>query len=438
MRIIRCAICNGPAEESAFRESPLLFFFTDQKIYIPGGIGTKEFKSFPLCEKCYQRLQRGQYFVREHLDFSVSNPSGGPSGLRFWLVPIIGDPTLAEEYLKHLKAGPLYLKNLKYTCETLGTIQEELARDVDVETEEELKSILTFTAWFYNYDKQGHMRVISTSEGIYPAHLRKKIVGEKFEIEKLYPYFLPPQIRFGFPLLKDFWAYRGGIGWQKELAGLLSNIFLASKINSDNVYSVLIARIQKELQGRRRSEVGRQKLESLRTLSLRALMVVEYLEAIGVISMHEGSVELEVEPAVENPLTRELLKFLNSHKKVILPGAVRAICCIGVAVGIVLVEQERAIRSKSFWGRLNRLELDFERVRRLFPQAIEKLHQYKVIEKYEDLITHMAAREVSNLDEEKSKEMSNDLASLVFTIGLGEGYLIAKKHEKKTEEVEQK
>lgn len=435
MRTILCVICNRPAEESAFRKSPLPFFFTDQKIYIPGGIESEEFKSFPLCKNCYQRLQIGQEFVRAHLDFSISNPSGTPSGLRFWLLPVIGNPALAEEYFRHLKAKPLYLRNLRHTCETLETIEEELAEGVGVETEKELELILTFIAWFYNYDKQGHMRVITTSEGIYPDHLRK-IVDKKSEIEKLYPYFLPPRICFGFPLLKDFWAYWGGTGWQKELAELLSNIFLASEISSDNIYPVLMARLREELRGPKRSEVGGQKLESLRTLSLKALMMAEYLEAIDVMSIREGLVESEVESALENPLTRELLKFLNSHKKVIVPGAVRAICCIGVAVGIVLVEQERTIRSKSFWSRLNRLELDSEKVKRLFPQAIEKLRQYRVIEKYEDLMAHIAAREVPNLDEEEVKEISNDLVSLAFTIGLGEGYLIAKKTKEGTEEAE--
>ena len=372
------------------------------------------------------RLQKGVYFIRKHLDFSI----GGARGLRFWLIPLL-DPSSAKGLFEYVESKPLYLKNLRSICNKLELI--EVRTGAAMETKEQ--PFLTYAAFFYRLDQQGNMRILTSADGIYPNRLRK-IVEKKSELDRKYPYFAfpkfspyPQKIYFEFPILSEFWLDDGEPGKQKELAELISSIYLNLKLNTEDVNSIIIEKIRDKLRGAG-IKVGIKKMVNLTELSFKALITMEFLEGIGVISIPESSTSPESKPAVEDRLTKELLKFLNEHLKVITPGVLRAICCAGVLTGITLVEQEERIRSTSFWNRLNRLELNFERVMSLIPQAVEKLYQYRAMNTYRNLVAHILAREISHLDKKKAEEFSNDLISLMFSIGLGEGYLLTKLIEK--------
>ena len=426
----RCAICDGPAEKSSFKFAPLPFFTTDQRVYIPGGLRNNEPKSFPRCKNCHTMLQRGVFFIRKHLDFSI----GGARGLRFWLFPSL-DPSSGKELFWYVESKALYLKNLRSICDRLNTIEIEITKAA-AETEE--PPFLTYVALFYHLDQQGHMRILTSADGIYPSHLRK-IVSEKSELDRKYPYSALPRfsrrlqkIHFGFPILADFWLHGGKPGGQKKLAELVSSIYQSSKVSTEHVSSTIIERIRDEFRGAG-VKVSIKKMENLTGLSLKALITMEFLERMGVISIPESSVPPELKPVVEDRLTEELLKFLNERQKVIAPGVLRAICCAGVLTAITLAEQEKRIGSTSFWNRLNRLELSFERVMSLVPQAVEKLRQYRAMDRYRNLVPHILAREISHLDEKEAKGSSNDLISLLFTIGMGEGYLLTKLAEEEGE-----
>jgi len=420
---LRCAICNGDAEKSSFKRAPLPFFTTDQRIYVPGGLEKDEYKSFPLCKNCYAQLRKGTSFIDQHLKF----PIGNAQGLSFWLIPLL-DPSSAEGFFDHLKSEPIYLKNLRLVCRSLDTIEQAVSIQ---ETEVTEEKFLTYTALFHILDKQGHMRLITSADGIYPNRLRK-LINEKAELDKKYPYFMLDKfsprlskIRFGFPILADFMLHDKKTGGQKDLAELISSVYLGARVNNEFITVMLVKRIKEEFR-EAGVKVGIKKLVDLVELVFKALIMIEFLERLGVIYLPEESV-LEYSSNPKDDLVNEFQKFLRNHQKVIVHGAQRAICCVGVLAGITLVEQEENIGSTSFWSRLNRLDMNFERVRSLVPQTVEKLRQYKATDKYKNLIAHILAEEISQLDEMDAKNLSNDLISLMFAIGLGEGYLLTKK-----------
>jgi CRISPR-associated protein Cas8b/Csh1 subtype I-B len=371
------------------------------------------------------------YFIRKHFDFSI----GRAQGLRFWLIPSL-DPSFVKGLLEYVESKALYLRNLRSICGVLKTIEEEITEEA---TEIEEPPFLTYIALFYYLDQQGHMRVLTSADGIYPNRL-KEIVKEKSELDRRYPYFALPKfssrlskIYFGFPILADFWLHSRETGGQKELAELISSVYLAYKVDVEYVNSILIKRIRGELRGSN-AKVGIKSLENLVPLVFKAMMTMEFLEKVKVISMKGGSALEPNDDSDTDDLVKELLGFLNKHQEVIVPGAQRAICCAGVITGIALVEQEEKIGSTSFWSRLNRLELNFERIRSLVPQAVEKLRQFRAMDKYKNLVAHILANEISQLDEKEAKRFSNDLISLMFSIGIGEGYLLTKLAKKQSGE----
>jgi len=81
-----------------------------------------------------------------------------------------------------------------------------------------------------------------------------------------------------------------------------------------------------------------------------------------------------------------------------------------------------------FWGRLNRLEIDLGRAKNLFPQILNKLHEYDE-HSYDDVLAHLGAAEISNLDLSQ-KDLPKDIVSLVFAVGMSQGYLLV--HEERS------
>lgn len=128
--------------------------------------------------------------------------------------------------------------------------------------------------------------------------------------------------------------------------------------------------------------------------------------------------------AAESELVSRVRSFMDSHSSILRDGTCRAVCAIGIAAGILLQVQRKRTggRSMPFWGRLNRLEMDLDRARNLFPQILNKLHEYDE-HSYDDVLAHLGAAEISNLDVSQ-KDLPKDIVSLVFAVGMSQGYLL--------------
>jgi hypothetical protein len=131
----------------------------------------------------------------------------------------------------------------------------------------------------------------------------------------------------------------------------------------------------------------------------------------------------ESERMEDSKMVAELRNFLGSHSKLLVDGTLRAICATGIAAGVLLRVQQDKRGSMPFWARLNRLEMDLDRVNRLFPQIVNKLHEYEVHD-YDDALAYLGSQEISGLDLMR-KDLSKDVISLVFAVGMAEGHLVA-------------
>jgi CRISPR-associated Csh1 family protein len=401
----RCTICSGPALAGTFEHPPLPFFTLDKPNFIPSGDPSLGFKVFPLCEDCYMDLRRGRAYVEQNLDFSIPNPNKRGTSLRFWLIPILNDPSLVQAFLNNMKRGGLYLKNLKSLCETMEYITQ-----LDTQSDT-FESFLSFTALFYTVDRQGHMRIISSEQGIFPKRLRQ-IVEVKTHIDILHP-FRREDIRFGFPLLREFIEEPKNEGWYPRMASLLSDIFLGTKVNADLIYNMLAQRI--------RERASKAEPEALKQIVLRALAIMDFLSNLELVDLPAGGTE-QMSYQVDDPMVDDVRRFLNAHSKLLGNDSLRAVCAIGVSVGILLeVQRRRPGGSMPFWGRLNRLEIDLDTAQSFFPQVVTKLHQYDE-HRYDQLLNYLGAEEVSKLDP-TAKELPRDLVSLVFAVGLSEGHM---------------
>jgi len=413
-----CTICNKPGVTAKFSQPPLPFVTIDKPGFIPLGDKAQVHKVFPLCSDCYLDLRRGMRFIRNHLDFSISSIEGRQAEVRFWLIPILNNPELMMSFIKDLGKSAanavkkesmrfLYLSNLKEMCSTMKAITT-LAMDSD---REDAEAYLSFTSLFYVKDKQGHMRLISRAEGIYPQRLRfianvKKKVDSTHLLEKA-------GVRFGFPLLREFLAAPKSEGWYKNLASTLGDIFTAKPLEKPLIYKAVARKIQE-----RAREAD---LKTITDVSLRALSLIEYVEYLESSELEELPMNSNKEFGKNNEVS-QIKEFMDAPQGILRDNTLRAVCATGVAAGILLEVQRKRSKGRSmpFWGRLNRLEMNLGRVRQLFPQIMNKLHEYRET-RYDDLLAYLGSSEIFKLDWSR-KDLPNEVVSLAFAVGIAQGY----------------
>ena len=427
-----CAKCNKVAVISEFSQTPLPFFTTDKPSFIPNGDKNQAYKVFPLCSDCRLDLRRGYRFIKNNLDFWISSINGRQAEVRFWLIPVFNNYSdTVMEYIKDLGESTakteggeslrfLYLKHLRNMCETMEAITT-VALDSEFEA---VEVFLTFIALFYSIETQDYMKLVLGLEGIYPSRLRFMADAKK-RVDALYP-FEKVGVRFGFPLLREFLMpteSKGGKpsrseGWYKDLASVLGDMFVGEPVNKPLIYKALAKKIWE-----RAKEAN---LKTIMDTSFKALSLVEYIEYLESPELEKNFMDSHSEVEKHDQIS-QIKEFMDAHKGLLRDDTLRAVCATGVATGILLEVQRKRSEGESmpFWGRLNRLEMDFERVRQLFPQVINKLHEYDESE-YNDVLAYLGSAEISRLDWSR-RDLPEDIISLAFTVGIAQGYWMIRK-----------
>lgn len=403
-----CMICNNPASKRELKE-PLPFFTLDKRSFLPDANKNNFQKAFPLCVKCYSNLQKGSRYIRENMLFAIPNTSG-TSRISFWLVPILNDPSLVKAYFTKSPKGLASFKEMMKML--LGL---ELARKIDtINQQPEYQDIagndvasrfLSYEAIFHYYDKQKNMRLLGHAEGIYPPRLRE--LGEtKYVVDKI-AHFSGSKEKFHFGLMTDF-IEKDTEGWMRTMTHIMTSVFTGRPLN--------IGLIVKIVMDKAKDPFRKRDLAAWNEVMLKATILLEYLYRVKAL-MSEYSAERTRLP--EDEKSKAAASFLNSHSGILYTKNLRAICAIGLAVGIVVKAQQRYMKSDSFLSRLGGLEMDSQKLQGLFPQAFLKLKHYKA-EEYTDLLSYLGSSEISNLD--IANKVPDELMNLVFAIGMCQGF----------------
>ncbi len=165
-----CTVCNTSKLISAYKETPLPFFFSKKTHFFDNYSAAK---GFPLCEGCYLGLQKGIKFIQDRLDYHISSVQGKKvteAGINFWLIPSLNNYELLQAFKNDLGDKRLYyLNTLKELCKSLKSIST-----YDYEKREDnVDAFLRFSALFYTKDEHQLIPVLNYTQGIYPSQLQK-------------------------------------------------------------------------------------------------------------------------------------------------------------------------------------------------------------------------------------------------------------------------
>ena len=420
--LLVCSVCNKQSLIYPFAESPLPFFFSKKTHFFDND---NIAKGFPLCGACYIELQKGMNFIQSNLDYHISSTqldkkrTMRDANIKFLLIPELENYELLERFKADLRRNNLYyLNTLKELCSTLKTISSwDYPKEGD-----NIESFLRFSALFYTNDKEAYnaMRVLNYTQGIYPSQL-ETLLKIKERIDKLYPYQHIKQEEFfvGLPLLVTF--YKGiKPQWQAQIISVLNRLFTGQQIPIEEIIQNIRIRIHESL---RESK----DLEVISRISFMGLMLLEYI-----ISLNESELNIQHTDSSNNEVmmlnisTYEIKhteKFIERHKSILTDGTRRGIFATGVAVAILLFEQEDKYRkTPPFWDKLKRLDLNLNDVIEYLPKVQTLLAMYK-IKYYDKFINYLGAKYVIDC----SVSIPKEWVSYLFTIGLSFGYFLSRK-----------
>ena len=375
-----CTVCNTSKLISAYKETPLPFFFSKKTHFFDNYSAAK---GFPLCEGCYLGLQKGIKFIQDRLDYHISSVQGKKvteAGINFWLIPSLNNYELLQAFKNDLGDKRLYyLNTLKELCKSLKSIST-----YDYEKREDnVDAFLRFSALFYTKDEHQLIRVLNYTQGIYPSQLQK-LLEIKQKVDGQYPFRNIKREEFfiGLPLIGSFYKDIKP-QWQSQVISILDKMFTGKQIRIEEIIQNINQKIHESL--RESKDLG-----IISRISFMGLMLLEYVIYLNNNSESIGSDSNILMLNISTYETKHTERFIESHKSLLNNQTKQGVFAAGVAVAILFNVQERKYRKTApSWDKLSRLDLDLQKVMRLIPDVKRMLGVYKIND-HDTIISYLA------------------------------------------------
>ncbi|MDI6882566.1 MAG: type I-B CRISPR-associated protein Cas8b/Csh1 [Methanothermobacter sp.] len=382
----KCYLCGNEGEVYGFA-SPFSVFTVDKKGFAPQFLRENSWKQLPICEGCAVSLIVGKEFLDKYLSKRFY-------GYKFYVIPSFTFGDIQDEVISEIKD----LEKGEYR-KTFLLVEEDEILDIIKEKED----IISLIFVFYKTKQKDYFDIVKYVEDVPPSWIKKLLdtfneIGRKqiFKEEYLKKIF---EI-FGNKWANDF--IEGSWNGKKEkmdLGGITRTFFPASKetgiydkyfidiigdilaqrnINSDFLITAFIREI-------RSKHVNSDEFKE-RLFALKSLYLLSFIDKLGLIEggdkMGENKkekIELKHEKEIEK-VERFFKEFENAFDR----ADKKAVFLEGVLARFLLNVQKNYYGRSSapFRSKLHGLKLDKKKVRKLLPEMVEKLAQYKEAKSY--------------------------------------------------------
>jgi len=380
-----CSLCGKATEVYGFA-SPFSFSTVDKRGFSPHFIQADAWKQFPVCYNCAMKLNVGKQFLDKYLDHNFY-------GFKYYIIPNFVFSEAMEKVIKIIKE---WKRDVSFRKKYINAIMQE---------EEDILNILkeqsnTMTLTFLFYRKKGggqYQDILMTIEGVLPSWLKilfeakreaeKKSAFKGEGLKKIYPLeklsknmlkFLEDVfgnnwesgIKFNFGIVRKFFPSKPrttGI-YNKYFLDIVGDILAGRSIDE----SILMVAFMREARQSFR-ENNDLILKSLGVKSLLLLSFLDYLKQI-----RRKNMENEVQKKIDEIKPSEKIsKFFEEFKDMYDNPVKKGVFLEGVLTEFLIERQSIIFGSAPFREKLYELDLDEGRIKRLFPQIVEKLWEYE-------------------------------------------------------------
>ncbi len=418
-----CYCCKEKRNEVFGFVNTYNFYTVDKKGFVAGGFDQKKsWKNYPICPRCAETLENG----KKHLEHSFLDKF---SGLTYMVIPKTIFEINDEESLFYYEGLLKEFEN-KNKISISNERKKELFYNEKISTEAmaEMKNNMFFNIMFYEQANSA-FKILLNIEDVLPSRL-KKIFDIKQEIEKSEIYInlkgkdkekkeIFYNLTFNFSIIRDFFPNKSIEGdWDKSFLEIINSIFINKKIDYLFIVNNFLRILYPKLNNH----------ESVYVDLRKSLLILEFLIKMNLLKNKENG---EVKEMIERTEKNELyLKFFEEHKEVLDSDIKRAIFLEGLFVQKLLNQPEQQ-NSKQFYARLNGLKMNEKIIKRVFVEAINKLHEYNKSHYYL-VIERLISDYFTSSD---FTQITNDEMSYYFVLGMNLADKFKNKEEITTEGV---
>lgn len=414
-----CFLCDCEKEVFGLAASSIGFKFStpDKKGNVPGLNEKEHWKQLPICQDCVLYLEAGKRFVEKYLNFS-------DFGLRYYVIPkFLFKPK--ESFDKIYKF--VTLKEDIHYNEQLLNHEDRLVKIVS-----ELNDVIEFKFLYYK-SSNNSFDILAYVESVLPSWM-KKIYDTQYSISQ-YDFFSEDNVKkiFSKDAVGDFITYTNNINdnftvtsfnWFYSYLRDFFNNF-SSKLYLEMVTSVLAGKkvdynfLLSSFLGRIRDSWKNGydiKYNVLKSFCL--ILLFNNLDLI------KGGKLMNIDLDVSETLKEDsslLDEFIDAPDK-------RAVFLLGCLTRRLTSKQYKELGSSPFINKLWGLNLDKDKVMKLYPMVINKLREYETaIPLLEENIS------ANFLYAENKWKISRDEISYYFSLGYSLSFAINFKKEETKE-----
>lgn len=421
-----CFSCNNKTQVYGFA-SPFSIFTVDKKGFAPQFSQKDSWKQLPICERCSIFLVAGKEFLDKYLSKRFYE-------YRCYIIPSFMYGNIEEEVIEDIKDA-----ESKKSIKSLLSLEDDDILDI-IKDKNDLMSLIFV---FYRPKGGDSFDIVNYIEDVPPSWIRslfdkfsevgekntfkeeylKKIFGKKWSDD-----FIEGRINGN-----DIWRYKIDFSsiirdffpdspketgvYNKYFIDIIGDILAKRTINPN----FLIHSFIREIRNKHTNNLGdAEKLYALKSLYL--------FSFIGTLDLIEGLEMNEKYESYETGLEK-LEEFFGDFEHAFNTPDKKAAFLEGVLVKFLLTVQFAREETTPFRSRLYGLKLDKNRIRKLLPEIIGKLREYKVGYSWLEELTSKYLLEAENT----GWKLSKDEISYYFALGLNLGGIFREKKENKGE-----
>ncbi len=423
-----CLLCGDEKNVLGFA-SPFAFYTLDQPGFAYNFNQKDSWKQLPICLECALDMDLGKQYLDEKLVFPFF-------GYRYYFIPKFVFTDIDEGIMEDIdefsyRNKPNYLEG--------PLIEEENWQSII-----QKKGDVMLLVFLFFETQQTRVIIKQYVEDVLPSWLKTIIDSFNNEIKEktIYQEDIIKDL-FGSKATGNFKQFRGSKKRKLTIWSMVREFYPSSKIEGiydkyfiDIVGDILKGKtinerlLVKSFVFRIRSIFRKRENWNLNDITLQSLLLLSILKKIELI---KGEKNMEYDKILDNmdsknERARKVKEFLIEHKNSLNSSEKKALFLQGVLTRFLLAIQYQNLRSEPFREKLYGMQLDKRKIKKLFPQTIEKLREYKVSYKWlEEAIANYLL-----LSDNKGWSITNNEISYYFNLGLTLGQTFKSKKKEET------
>ncbi|MFW5891542.1 MAG: TIGR02556 family CRISPR-associated protein [bacterium] len=398
-----CYICSKEKDETYGYVGTFAFYTLDKPGFTTGGFNRGEaWKNYPVCSDCARTLDLGKKYLEENL-------SSRFSGINYFIIPktIFSAEMETEEMFEILEEleEKKKLSLEKNNKKSLSGSQDDLFQMMG-----EFNNYVNFNLMFYE-EINSAFRILLYVEDVLPSYIQK-IFAAKDEIDNdnlfvnLQGKDGPFKLSLTFNTISNFFYVnqRGKQDFTKMFLEITNNIFSEKRVAYDLLINRFISHIREKFVNS----------QSYWLDNLKALQILKFLNKLDLLN--EKRKEDKFMPTVDSEYKKNIVEFLNGHNDVLNSNSKKLVFLEGVlAQKLLNIQASDRNGSQPFKARLNGLKLNEKIIKRLYPEIINKLEEYK-----KNYYTDLEELIADYILESNLSEISNNEISFYFVTGMNQ------------------